>query len=366
VAVKLNHEQQLTQDYTMETKSLWNVGASSVCVVHTTAEGLVLAALADGRVMVFNMANKTRFFFEPDKTCSKLTGRHSEITAMDSLSNPLLLLIGFACGKVHIYSLKDSVQDSLMSYEDHHCSLLPCIPPSLHSLVSLFTPGSARGSGVLSVWCGTSSSSVVVLDYPLSPSTLWRLSHDLDRACSIVPVTTVSSSREFTAKELRFSADGTCVLALLHQPSSQTSSLALMDTSNKTLLHFVTCSNISVSSLALTPTTLVLGTYEGLVHLFSWPEFLSSPPPLLKAQHAQTLLAHHKRVYSVSCVTGGGITTDGLTTFSPTFVGRGPARVSREFLVTVGYGKHPVILATSSLFRSLTLSAGVCLNVWML
>ena len=124
-----------------------------------------------------------------------------------------------------------------------------------------------------------------------------------------------------------------------------------------------------VSSMTVTPTKLVLGTYKGLIHLFNWPQIISNPPTTLSAAQSDTLLSHHNAVYTVSSITGGGITTDGLTTLTHTFVGRSSDWVSREFLVSVGYGKHPVIMTnkrTADLFKSLMLSSGVCLNVWMI
>ena len=67
-------------------------------------------------------------------------------------------------------------------------------------------------------------------------------------------------------------------------------------------------------------------------------------------------------------MTGGGTTTNGLTTFTPTYVGRSQTSVSKEFLISVGNGKHPVIRennTTTGLFRSFSLTGAVCLNVWM-
>ena len=128
------------------------------------------------------------------------------------------------------------------------------------------------------------------------------------------------------------------------------------------------CLFYSVSCLTVTRTKLVLGTYQGLIHLFDWHQFCSSSPASLQAADSETLLSHHKSVYSVSCVTGGNITPNGLTTFTPTFVGRSQTAVSKEFLISVGNGKHPVIRASSTttgLFRSFTLTGAVCLNVWM-
>ena len=77
----------------------------------------------------------------------------------------------------------------------------------------------------------------MVLDYPLTPTTSWGLRHDPDRLCTTIQIRGEGSS--LTAKELRSSVDGRCVLALLHQPGSQTSSLAVLDTTTKTLLHLV-------------------------------------------------------------------------------------------------------------------------------
>ena len=191
--------------------------------------------------MVFNMANKTRFFIQPAKTCSELNGKHSEIVAMSSLGSPPFLLMGFACGRVHVHSWKDSVAECLRSQEDHHCTRIPHSHRSLHSILSLHTASGDGGDGVLSVWCGTSASTLVALDYPLTPSTFWGLQHDVERHCSVVPLKSGSASHEFTAKELRLSADKSCILALLHQPGTQNSSLAVIDTSQKTLLQLVTC-----------------------------------------------------------------------------------------------------------------------------
>ena len=228
-------------------QSIWSVGPSSVCVVHSTAQGLVLAAQADGQVMVFNMANKTRFTIQPSEKCSQLHGKHSEIVAISSLSSPPFLLMGFACGRVHVYSWRGSVAECLQFPEDHYCTRIPHTHDNLsplHSLLSLHTAGVGDGSseGALSVWCGTSTSSIVVLDYHLNPTTVWDLEHEVKRVCSIVPLRNRdSTSQECTAKDLQLSADKACVLALLHQPGSQSSSIAVIDSSQKTLLHQVTC-----------------------------------------------------------------------------------------------------------------------------
>ena len=124
----------------------------------------------------------------------------------------------------------------------------------------------------------------------------------------------------------------------------------------------------TVSCLTLTPSKIVVGTYEGLIHLFSWPNFKSSTSPILESQNSNTLLAHHKRVYSVACMTGGAVTAAGTTTFCPTFVGRCSSDVPRDFLISVGYGKYSVVAdtrVTGSVFRSFHLHSGVCLYVWM-
>ena len=210
-----------------------------MCVVHTIANGLVLAALADGQVLVFNLARKLRFFIRPDKTCSKLTGSHSEIVAMCSLSSPPFILMGFSCGKIHVYSWSNGAEDSLKSSEGHHCTHLPHNQGSLslQSLLCFHSHSSSSGGDVLSVWCGTTASSLVVLEYPLTPATLWGLCHDTQRVSSTVQLR--SDGPEFTAKELRLSHDELFVLTLLHQPGSQSSTIAIVDTSSKTPLLLV-------------------------------------------------------------------------------------------------------------------------------
>ena len=119
----------------------------------------------------------------------------------------------------------------------------------------------------------------------------------------------------------------------------------------------------------MTPSRLVLGTYQGHIHLFDWHRFHSTRAATLRAEDSESLLSHDKAVYSVVCVAGGTISPNGLTTFTPTFVGKSQTTVSKEFLISVGNGKHPVITAnktTTGLFRSFTLTGSVCLNVWMI
>ena len=126
---------------------------------------------------------------------------------------------------------------------------------------------------------------------------------------------------------------------------------------------------LSVSSLALTPTKLVLGTYEGFIHLFCWHQLRSNSSTALDTQQSETLLAHYKCVYSLACMSRGSISHEGLTSLCPTFVGRCTDSVAREFLISVGYGKHSVLVpnkTSNSLFRSLTMQTGVCLHVWII
>lgn len=123
-----------------------------------------------------------------------------------------------------------------------------------------------------------------------------------------------------------------------------------------------------VSTLTLTPTKLVLGTYDGLIHLFCWLQIRSSSCPSLDLKYSESLSAHNKAVYSLISVCGGSVSREGKTSFCPTFVGRSTETIPKEFLISVGYGKHSVVASnktTSSLFRSLTLQTGVCVRVWM-
>ena len=184
-------------------------------------------------------------FMKLDQT--ELNGKHSEIVAMSSLGSPPFLLMGFACGRVHVHSWKDSVAECLRSQEDHHCTCIPHSHRSLHSILTLHTASGDDNDGVLSVWCGTSASTLVALDYPLTPSTFWGLQHDVERHCSVVALRSGSALHK-----LRLSADKSCILALLHQPGTQNSSLAVIDTSQKALLQLLTCDisgEVLISSL---------------------------------------------------------------------------------------------------------------------
>lgn len=212
--------------------------------MHATEDGLVLAALVDGRVMVYNMENKTRFFFKSNETCSD---RHSEIVAMCSLFKPKLLLMGFACGKLHVYKWQKSLKDYLLSHHDHHCTQLAS-NLSIHSLIGLHAPSiSGNSVDILSVWFGTSSSTVVIWEYSLIPDLYWGLHNDIEKVESVVSVCAeelVSTSNVFTAKTLMLSSDKSCVVALLHQRGSQVSSFAVIDVATKTLLHYITCKDM--------------------------------------------------------------------------------------------------------------------------
>ena len=198
--------------------------------------------------MIFNTENKTHSFIEPEKDCSEFTGKHGGIVAMHYLHIPKLLVMGFDCGKVHVYSCQGSIQDSLTSQQDHYCSHLKD-GATLRSLLCCLTPSttsSGSSSSVMEVWCGTCSSSVVVWEYSLTPSLCWIRDDHVDRIESVIPVCSEAHvlSKMFTTKELKLSADLSCVVALLHQPGSHVSSLALIDVSTKSLLRCLTC-NIS-------------------------------------------------------------------------------------------------------------------------
>lgn len=234
-----------------------------VCVVHSLVGGVVLAAMATGDVMVYNTVKKTRAFLQLDTNCSKETGTHSEIVAMTSTESPPFLLIGFSCGRLHVYSGL-AVLDGLISEDTHHCSRLPQVSEasfSLRSLLSLHTltshdGGGGGGEGVLSVWCGTSASTIIVLDYPVSLSAAatnsWGLHGDGIRRISMIDLGSEDdANQEFTAKEMKLSHDRRNAVAVLHRSGSQCSTLALLDVSNKSLLHIISCDMSSESEFCL-------------------------------------------------------------------------------------------------------------------
>ena len=114
----------------------------------------------------------------------------------------------------------------------------------------------------------------------------------------------------------------------------------------------------------MSPTKLIVGTYNGLVHIFGLQEFLLGSPCALDMQRSEVLQAHHKSVYSIAWMRGD-IDKKGYTSLCPTFMGKtGKKAVPREFLVSVGYGRHS--LKFSSVFQSFVQQRGVCLNVWII
>ena len=225
-------------------QSLWSAGNISVCAVHMTTDGVVLAALGDGRIMIFNTALKTRSFIEPDKNCSSCNRTLSEIAAIHSLSSLGLLAIGFTCGQIQVCSYQETIQDSL----DVHCCIHLAAGLSLHSLLCISSPSTGASSSDrsdLSVWCGTSSSSVVICELSLTAGQPWGAREHSQNVTSVSVCEEHASTAVFTAKELKLSTDMGTVVALLHQPRSQVSSLALIDTATKTLLLYVTCDKMS-------------------------------------------------------------------------------------------------------------------------
>lgn len=122
----------------------------------------------------------------------------------------------------------------------------------------------------------------------------------------------------------------------------------------------------AVASLCLSPTKLIVGTYEGLIHVFAMQQLLHGSSNALDVKASEVLLAHHKSVYSVAWLRGD-IGENGYTSFCPTFVGRTAEPVSREFLVCIGYGRHCLVDGKiPSVFRSFTQQRGVCLHAWII
>lgn len=126
------------------------------------------------------------------------------------------------------------------------------------------------------------------------------------------------------------------------------------------------CSPSAVASLSLSPTKLIVGTYEGLIHIFGMQQLLHGSTNALDMKISEVLRAHHKSVYSVTWLRGD-IGVNGYTSFCPTFVGQTEETVSREFLVCIGYGRHSLVDGKiPSVFRSFTQQRGVCLHGWII
>ena len=261
---------------------LRDIRDNHVCAMLSTAHGEVLAALADGKVMIFN---STHSFAEPEKICSEFTGEHGEIVAMHYLDVPQLLVMGFHRGKVHVYSCPGGIRDSLLSDQKPYCTQLR-IAASLHSLHCHLSPSdtfTASSGSVVEVWCGTGSSSVEVWAYTLTPSIHWVPGHVMEREETLISVcgqlVTAQSSKKFSIKQMCANSDTSCVVALLHQPGSRAGSLALIDAASKSLLRCLSCSTI--------PGVCVY--FNGRFYLFSdsHSSFLSLPP--LQCPHLHCL-----------------------------------------------------------------------------
>ena len=107
----------------------------------------------------------------------------------------------------------------------------------------------------------------------------------------------------------------------------------------------------------------MLSTYEGTIHIFDLQHLHSGS---LNTQNSEVLHAHLKGVYSLVWL-NGGIGENGYTTFCPTFIGKAKSFVSREFLVSVGYGKHSFFSERlSSSLKSSVQLRGVYVNMWMI
>ena len=239
---------------------LWEIRNNRVCVLHCTSDGVMLAALANGRVMVFD-TNGTRSFNEPEKVCSEFTEEHGEVIAMQYLSQPKLLVMGFDRGKVHIYSCPESIRDTLTSSKRQYCSQL-VDSSSLYSIQCL--PLSSSLGDTMEVWCGTDSSTVEVWCYKLRPDMEW-VNGTVKREESVIPICLPSASRHVTIKQMEVNNNSTYIVALLHQPGSQLSSLAFISVMSKTVVKYIRCGRISgVFNLW----TLCICTCTAVLHFF--------------------------------------------------------------------------------------------------
>lgn len=112
-----------------------------------------------------------------------------------------------------------------------------------------------------------------------------------------------------------------------------------------------------------TPTKLVTGTYDGVVCLYDMEEILSTDTHSLSHVNSENLRAHFTTVYSLIYLEGS-VSSNGLTSIFPTFIGRTEKPTSEEFLVTIGYGRGNPELPGP--LRTTLQPKGTALNVWLI
>ena len=120
-----------------------------------------------------------------------------------------------------------------------------------------------------------------------------------------------------------------------------------------------------VASFTLSPTKLLIGTYEGKVLLFDTEKLLKNESTVqtFSSQQVKELQGHFFAVYSLLCVKGH-INTDGTTSFFPTFIGKPKESLPQEFLVSIGFGKGHKELA--KIFKGSVAKDGTYINTWLL
>ena len=120
-----------------------------------------------------------------------------------------------------------------------------------------------------------------------------------------------------------------------------------------------------VSSFTLSPTKLLIGTYDGKILLCDTEKLLNNESTVqtFSSQPVKELRGHWFAVYSLLCVKGH-ISTDGTTSFFPTFIGKPNESLPQEFLVSIGFGKGHKELA--KIFKGSVAKEGTYINTWLL
>lgn len=119
-----------------------------------------------------------------------------------------------------------------------------------------------------------------------------------------------------------------------------------------------------VASILISSSKLAIGTYEGEVCIFDIFKLLKGSE--LAQCRVATLRAHIRTVYSlVSLKTQ--ISSEGLTSTFPTFLGRAQDNYEGELLVSTGYGRgYPELRGDSKAFVSFYQQGGCYINTWFL
>ncbi len=218
------------------TQSSGTIRNNPVIALHHSTDGHIFVALTDGSLTLYDK-DRFKYTTQPAQSCHTPQLPHGDIVRMFYDPRSLLLVVGFASGRLHIEKCTQGVAKSISGVTPWRkfCGGLAC-KDELKSMECIVSQGSSR----LDIWCGTATSSIEVWSLEIDSSDTWGT--DTVEGCRTVSNVRVpelvvpdGSYRGSMGVCLRVSEDQSKMMVYIKSPglSRASSHVTIMDVATK-------------------------------------------------------------------------------------------------------------------------------------